>query len=258
MRLPFIQSEVKITLIIFFLGVVWIIGSDCLLIYLSSDKGEWYFRYGEIGKGIFFMCIMSISLYFLLQHHNKKLKESYNRYLGLFKHNPNAMWIADIATGKIIAANVAACSMYLYKEQEFIQKNIQDIVVKKVSDNFTFNKPYPNDPIFSDAGIWEVAKKDNTIIQVRYLSHTLIYNNQNCYVTLTEDVSHVLKQNKKIEDIAFKNSHIVRKPVANILGIIQLMKQQQNATANNELLTMLETSAHELDNVIKGIAQDVH
>ncbi|WP_207429043.1 PAS domain-containing protein [Pedobacter sp. SYSU D00535] len=61
-----------------------------------------------------------------------------------------------------------------------------------------------------------------------------------------------LLQNARLQEIAVMNSHLVRKPVANILGIIQLLRTAGPAELN-ELIPLLEACGEELDQVVKEI-----
>lgn len=59
------------------------------------------------------------------------------------------------------------------------------------------------------------------------------------------------EHNEKLSEIAFLQSHIVRRPVANVLGIINLLNISDPTDPSNiELIPMLETAAKELDEVI--------
>lgn len=61
-------------------------------------------------------------------------------------------------------------------------------------------------------------------------------------------------QNEKLLEIAHFQSHIVRKPVANVLGIINLIDvNTPEAPENLELIPMLEEASKELDDVIHQI-----
>ena len=61
-------------------------------------------------------------------------------------------------------------------------------------------------------------------------------------------------QNEKLLEIAHFQSHIVRKPVANVLGIINLIDvNTPQAPENLELIPMLEEASKELDDVIHQI-----
>ncbi|MFY0675064.1 MAG: PAS domain S-box protein [Bacteroidia bacterium] len=72
-------------------------------------------------------------------------------------------------------------------------------------------------------------------------------------ITIQKNLEQKEKQisaNKKlISEYSFVNSHKVRAPLSNILGLIQLIKLEHN----EELLEMLEKSADELDHVIHEV-----
>jgi signal transduction histidine kinase len=58
------------------------------------------------------------------------------------------------------------------------------------------------------------------------------------------------EQTRLLEKIAWIQSHKVRRPLANIMGLISLMEKSQS---NSELLPMLSKSAEELNDVIQSI-----
>lgn len=61
-------------------------------------------------------------------------------------------------------------------------------------------------------------------------------------------------QNEKLLEIAFLQSHQVRKPIANILGLIKLFNVDNMLDPRNlEVLSKLEIAAKELDNVIHQV-----
>ncbi len=63
--------------------------------------------------------------------------------------------------------------------------------------------------------------------------------------------------NQKLMDIASLQSHIVRKPVANIMGIVQMIDFENKSNPMNfELLKRLEAATNELDDVIHRIVEN--
>jgi|GEM_PF-988375 len=56
-----------------------------------------------------------------------------------------------------------------------------------------------------------------------------------------------------LRKVASDQSHLVRAPLANILGLIALLEQTNTDGASTELLAMLKESARQLDSVIKNI-----
>ncbi|MCL9806533.1 response regulator [Flavobacterium amniphilum] len=63
-------------------------------------------------------------------------------------------------------------------------------------------------------------------------------------------------QNKKLLEIAFLQSHQIRRPVADILGLISIFNFDEPCDPENvEILTRLETTATDLDGIIREIVE---
>lgn len=80
-------------------------------------------------------------------------------------------------------------------------------------------------------------------------------------VDLSERKKHlasITKQNKILRDIAWIQSHMVRAPLANILGLVQVLKEEVVCEENQKLINMLEKSALDLDKVIRNVASKTH
>jgi PAS domain S-box-containing protein len=77
----------------------------------------------------------------------------------------------------------------------------------------------------------------------------------NCFLRdITERQEYLQKienQNKRLREIAWIQSHLVRAPVASILGLVQLCDMDDSPNA--EIIPMLKKSAEELDKVILDI-----
>ncbi|MGY6546596.1 MAG: PAS domain S-box protein, partial [Cyclobacteriaceae bacterium] len=71
-------------------------------------------------------------------------------------------------------------------------------------------------------------------------------------------VASITKQNKILRDIAWIQSHMVRAPLANILGLIQILKEEIKGEEHQNLIFMMEQSAFELDKVIRNVASKTH
>lgn len=67
-----------------------------------------------------------------------------------------------------------------------------------------------------------------------------------------------LKQNAILKDIVFFQSHQVRRPVANILGIINCFDKSNLSEVNKELIELLDTTTQELDAIIKTIVTSAY
>lgn len=66
----------------------------------------------------------------------------------------------------------------------------------------------------------------------------------------------LVEKNKSLEEYAFITSHNLRRPLANILGLVQLFDEKKSDDdLNKEVMEKLKTSAKELDEVIKHTAK---
>lgn len=69
-------------------------------------------------------------------------------------------------------------------------------------------------------------------------------------------VAKIKSQNQRLHDIAFISSHIIRKPVANILGLVELFDYtNQNFSFNIDLIEKIKFCSDELDKVIVRMAE---
>jgi PAS domain S-box-containing protein len=70
----------------------------------------------------------------------------------------------------------------------------------------------------------------------------------------------ILKQNEVLREIAWLQSHVIRKPVANILGLGNLLMSHQNSNNDmqNELFELLLKSVEDFDVVIKTIVDKTY
>lgn len=71
---------------------------------------------------------------------------------------------------------------------------------------------------------------------------------------LKEKELRILEQNQRLREIAQINSHVIRKPVATILGLMEIFdKTSVSGKQNLEIIQHLATTTQELDDVIKSI-----
>lgn len=66
-------------------------------------------------------------------------------------------------------------------------------------------------------------------------------------------LSNMELENRMLKEISWMQSHIVRAPLARIMGLSELLTYNEGKITNKELLVHLTDSAHELDQVISSI-----
>ncbi len=72
------------------------------------------------------------------------------------------------------------------------------------------------------------------------------------------DVTELDKKNEQLKTIAFQQSHLVRRPLANILGIAHILSKMEVDAGIYNLIDMMIQSAEELDAVIKNIVNETY
>lgn len=71
----------------------------------------------------------------------------------------------------------------------------------------------------------------------------------------TPDSLKLRKQSKILREIAWIQSHLVRRPVANILGLAPLAKRNALTDEDKRVLEMLDQATKELDEIIQKITR---
>jgi PAS domain S-box-containing protein len=189
-----------------------------------------------------------------------QIKESEKRYSDLFHLSPQPMYVFDLETLEFLDVNMSAINHYGYSESEFQTMKITEIrppeEIPKLLELINNIKVEGN---YSGTAIHK--KKNGEVIKVEIQSNEINYKNRKAEVVLVNDITEKLNylnaiesQNEKLREIAWIQSHIVRAPVARILGLIELMKMNGNYdTTNQEYFEYVIQSAIELDNIIRDI-----
>jgi len=211
--------------------------------------------------------LTSFSLYKSLLYNIQKkkyildLKKSEKRYSDLFHLSPLPMWVCDAENHHFLDVNDAAIQQYGYSHTEFMGMKFQDIENKPRKLNTA-----PGSTLNGQvSGIVEGRHclKNGTIIDVETTSNELLYNAKKSLVTLVNNVTEkniyikaVEEQNAKLKEIAWIQSHVVRAPLARIMGIINLLEVDEKELNEEQLFLFkgLINSAHELDEIIKDIS----
>ncbi len=187
---------------------------------------------------------------------------SERKYSDLFHLSPIPMWVYDMATYRFLDVNTAAIKHYGYTHEEFLSMTIMDIEpteeIYQAKTDAVFSMQ--RDKLFTKA-IAIHQKKNGDIIQVETQSNIIDFHGRKAEVILAHDITDRLyyidaieTQNKKLQEIAWMQSHLVRAPVARIMGLIDLIQHVPNSgIEDNELLNEILNSAIELDNILRNI-----
>jgi len=210
-----------------------------------------------------------LSVYFKDITERKKnitaLAESEKNYSSLFQLSPLPMWVFDIKTLAFLDVNEAAIKNYGYSRQEFLAMTIMDIReqedIEKVRHILAMKNT--SQQSLSHQGIFRHKKKNGDLIQVNIQSNLIrykgIYGKIIIANDMTESYNHIMKieqQNIKFREIAWIQSHVVRAPLARIMGIVPMLKSWEiYADERETLLDYLMVASSELDEMIKTISE---
>ncbi|MGZ3750701.1 MAG: PAS domain S-box protein [Mucilaginibacter sp.] len=191
-----------------------------------------------------------------------ELAESERRYSELFHLSPLPMYVFALDTLNFLDVNDAFIKYYGYSREEIFNMNLRQIRPDEEIPAF-------EEALFSDSkdqknrnlGIHTHLKKNGEIIQVDIQSNFIQYQGKEAKITVAVDVTERLNyikaievQNEKLREISWIQSHVVRAPLARIMGLIQVIKDmKENSEERAMTLDYIVLSAHELDEVIKNI-----
>ncbi|MCA1763776.1 MAG: response regulator [Cryomorphaceae bacterium] len=193
-----------------------------------------------------------------------ELKASETRYSDLFHLSPQPMWVYDSESLRFLDVNESAVKHYGYSYEDFMSMTIKEIrpaeeipILKKALELSKGESPHLSD------GVFKHLKKDGEVIHVEIRSNKITFKGRDAMVILANDITESLehvkeieRQNEKFKDIAWTQSHIVRAPLARLMGLIQFMKDED--LSEEEIMDAIDkiaSSAEELDDLLKSIVK---
>jgi PAS domain S-box-containing protein len=273
----------KIYILIFITGLCWASCSDFLISGLKNDTSHFYLECLRMVNNVLLFGITAFFLYKNIKKQQHRLKISEAQYRSLFESNPNPMWLFHRDTYAFVAVNDATIAKYGFSKNEFLNMSIWDIrppddiellmETLKISHQDT-----------REMGLWRHIKKSGEVFWVSIAMHDITFNQQPCSMVMSTDMTDVvtneqklrlayknekdlnsqladnyqviLSQHATLQEIAWSNSHELRKPVCSVLGLTWLLKEAVAEEEIREYLTLLEICTEELDQIIhKTIAK---
>jgi PAS domain S-box-containing protein len=192
-------------------------------------------------------------------------KQSEEKYKVIFDSFQDIYYQTDMR-GTVILITPSIKKRAGYDPKEVIGNNVVDFYHKTEKRNNFITLLLEKGAVYNYE--LELVTKDRKIMDVLVSSH-IVYDSNDIPIAIEgtlHDITqrkrneNLLKeQNQKLMQIAHLQSHIVRKPVANILGIIHLLDlENPDDPTNLELIPKLETAAKELDTIITEVVQSTN
>jgi PAS domain S-box-containing protein len=193
----------------------------------------------------------------------KALTASELRFSQIFRENVTPMLIINPNNGQIEDCNPSASNYYGFELDEIKSKNILDI-------NYTFIESPEKMPMVTRKVMTEGKGKfqfnhrlkSGELRDVEVFCSKISIGNQDLVHEIIQDVTERNKyhkaleeQNEALKEIAWIQSHIVRAPLAKIMGLVQILQEEkvQDYISSDFVLEAILDASHELDKVIREI-----
>lgn len=183
-------------------------------------------------------------------------------YENLFNFSPQPTWLLDAASLKILNANNAAQNKYEFSLEDF-QKMLFTQLHPKEEGELIQQKLISNEVKFTRNHFTHYLSNGKEI-KVDIYFKELISSSNKLIIVQSNDISETLKhistieiQNEKLRNIAWTQSHVVRAPLARILGIINLIETKTDDI--DEILSWLKQlriSTNEMDEIVNKIVSE--
>lgn len=190
------------------------------------------------------------------------LKKSEQRYSDLFHFSPLPMWVYDSKTLKFLDVNDAAIKHYGYSYEEFLGMDITQIreteEISVLHEKLSEERKSPANINHSE---FTHLKKNGERIRVEIRSNSFLFKGLPAKIILVNDVTErnrhieaVEKQNEILRDIAWTQSHVVRAPLARLMGLVQAIKDEKIDEHERKLFyEHILNSAEELDEIVRSV-----
>lgn len=234
--------------------------------YRSKHKDGYY-----IWVEVFLMNLLhnkNVNAYVVLYRDisDRRKAEEQQMLMTSIVNSSNDAIISKTLDGVITSWNHGAEKILGYSEAEIVGKNISFIVPEDLKDEENIILQNIKEGNSVNHYITKRIRKDETKIDVSLTISPIrdsignIIGASKVIRDITEQKAaeeKIKRRNDKLYEIAFLQSHIVRKPIANILGIADAMDFENMSNPRNIILmNALKTSTLELDKVIHQIVQN--
>jgi PAS domain S-box-containing protein len=249
-------KSLKIPLNFLIVGILWAFIGDPLITFFAISIDIHIRDIIRSVNDFAFVGFASIILYFRIKKQQQELIASEDQYRNLFEMNPNPMWIYNTDNLRFVKVNHAAIDLYEYSADEFLTMTIKDIRPESEHDKLMKTIELLKLGI-SRSGNWVHSKKTGELLHVSIVTYDLKFNNEFCRLVIATNITDtILKeekikaQNAALQEIAWSNSHEVRRSLCSIISLIDLLKNADNDEDKKQCIQLLEKCSAEFDDVL--------
>ncbi|MES2373328.1 MAG: PAS domain-containing protein [Bacteroidota bacterium] len=144
--------------------------------------------------------VLALLVFFAVRFSRKKVASMTREYRNLFETHPNPMWIYDNDTLKFVAVNEAAIRNYGYSKKEFLNMTIFDI--RLAADIPVLQDRLATDLEPARDNIWRHVKKNGEEILVKIVSNDVTFNKRRARLIDALDVTEMSRQQEQIREMS--------------------------------------------------------
>jgi len=187
------------------------------------------------------------------------------KYRDLFDQNPLPLWVYDTNQLRFLDVNQAAVEHYGYSRTEFLQMTIDQI--RPEADLPAFHETLKTYLKSDNTGTHSVrhCKKNGEVIEVVVKGTMIEFNGMPARMVVVVDRTseiraELAKQQSvaKLREISWIQTHQVRRPLSNIMGLVSLLERNKCTVESATLLEKLRTAAEELDSILLKLTNNGH
>ncbi|BAU55351.1 PAS domain-containing protein [Mucilaginibacter gotjawali] len=196
----------------------------------------------------------------------EELKTSEQKYKLLFESNPSPMWMIAKDDLSIIAVNDAAARLYGYSKEELLCMNVSAFRTK--DDLESLPERYRRDTEgYVEPLVIKHIKKNGTTMFVEIIAYDIVFEGRPVRLSLTNDITdrknaeenlkkayeRIQSHIESIKDMAWKQSHLIRSPLANLKGLTSLLKEDPLETT---IFDHIQTELNRMDTILIEMADE--
>ncbi|MCH7412263.1 PAS domain S-box protein [Belliella sp. R4-6] len=192
-----------------------------------------------------------------------QLEDSEKRYRELFHLSPLPMYVFDKTSFKFLDVNRTAISHYGYSKEDFLDMTVFDIRPENEKARALDIISRTNEgPEMKNPGTFKHIKKNGELIDVEISYNEIEFKGRKALLVLANDVTlkyqyidAIETQNTKLKEIAWIQSHVVRAPLARLMGLVNLisLEGEDPGFSKEDIIKHIANSTQELDMIIRNI-----
>ncbi|HAN39410.1 MAG TPA: hypothetical protein DCQ29_10955 [Chitinophagaceae bacterium] len=192
------------------------------------------------------------------------LEESEERFRTIFENNASIMYLLDANTGMYIDVNQACLDFYGWDKAHFLSTSIYDVnlepeIVSERLEHIRKNNYFKFETLHK--------RKDGSLRNMEIFATLVVVSGRSLVHVIAHDIternnyfSAVENQNKILKEIAWTQSHVVRAPLARMMGLVHLLELEQTNLSDDSkmLLKEISNAANEFDEIIRKVSQKTY